>query len=146
MFSIALVAALALDVAHSDRPRWRSGNSRSKTAQVETFEASAREWLELVDAFDWEASFAAAGRTFRDPNNVTMWREASQDARVPLGAVLMRKAQTVEFEQSDPTDPGSHQQARVVFETDFEARDGVMETVALRQEEGRWKVVGYLID
>ena len=145
MFSIALVAALALDVSHSDRP---VGDPATpiETAQVETFEASAREWLELVDAFDWEASFAAAGRTFRDPNNVTMWREASQDARVPLGAVLLRKAQTVEFEQSDPADPGSHHQAKVVFETDFETRDGVMETVALRQEEGRWKVVGYLID
>lgn len=43
----------------------------------DAIESSARDWLVQVDAFDWDDSFAASGRPFRDPNTLDCWREAS---------------------------------------------------------------------
>ncbi len=117
-----------------------------ETVQLQTFEVIARDWLELADRFDWDRSFAAAGRSFRDPNTVTTWRDASQQARVPLGTVVERSAQTVELVQAKPGKASASDKVRVRFATRFENRSDVMETITLEQEYGEWKVVGYVIE
>ena len=103
-------------------------------------ESAARQWLALVDRSDWEASYAAARSAFRDANTLANWRDASQQARVPLGALISRKA--VGF-----ADVPSNEGYQVVrFETDFENRRGVIETVSLQREDGVLKVAGYYIN
>ena len=115
-------------------------------AQLDAFESTARNWLAIVDSFDWEASFAAAGRSFRDPNTVDIWREASLQARVPLGAVIERTPQTVDFVQSGRDKESALDEVIVRFATRFEKRGDAVETVTLQQEHGEWKVVGYVIE
>lgn len=146
MLTIALAAALALGgQGEADRPIGDPATAL-ETAHAERFEAEALEWLALVDAGDWDASFAEAGRTFRDPNTATTWREASEAARVPLGAVLDRKTLTVSLIESAGEERESLEQAVVRFETRFENREKAIETVTLEEEHGKWRVVGYLID
>lgn len=148
MLSITIAAALALsDHPADDRPTGDPATA-VETVQIEHFEAVARSWLALVDLADWDASFAAAGRSFRDPNTIAMWRDASEQARAPLGAMIERKAMTVDFVQSgtDRTGAESGEKAIVRFATHFENRRDAVETVTLEQEHGEWKVVGYLID
>ncbi|WP_284124043.1 helix-turn-helix domain-containing protein [Parerythrobacter aestuarii] len=148
MLAIAFAAAMFLASHPVDQRPVGDPATALETAQIEQFETVARTWLALVDAGDWDASFAAAGRSFRDPNTITMWRDASLQARVPLGAMIERKALTVDFVQSgkgkgeaEPTDS-----AIVRFATQFENGSGTVETVTLEQEYGEWKVIGYLIE
>lgn len=103
-------------------------------------ESAARDWLELVDRSDWQASFDAAGKQFRDPNTVETWTEASAQARVPLGDMISRKA--ISFQQV-AAPPNGYQMVR--FLSDFENKTGVIETVTLEREAGELKVVGYFI-
>lgn len=146
MLTIALAAALALGgQSETDRP-FGDPATALETAHAERFEAEALEWLSLVDAGDWDASFAEAGRTFRDPNTATTWREASEAARVPLGEVRERTTLTVGLVQTDADGIERLDQAIVRFETRFENREKAIETVTLEEEHGKWRVVGYLID
>ena len=146
MLTIALAAALALGgQGETDRPIGDPATAL-ETAHADRFEAEALDWLALVDAGDWDASFAEAGRTFRDPNTATTWREASEAARVPLGAVRERKTLTVSLIESAGEGRESLDQAVVRFETRFANREKAIETVTLEEEHGKWRVVGYLID
>ena len=103
-------------------------------------EAAARDWLALVDASDWQASYDAAGRAFQKPNTVASWRAASELARTPLGDVTGREAIESEYLNAPPK---GYQLIR--FRTDFEHRKGAIESVTLEREDGAMKVVGYFI-
>ncbi|MDJ0641416.1 MAG: DUF4019 domain-containing protein [Erythrobacter sp.] len=102
---------------------------------------AALAWLKLVDAEDWQGSFDAAGKAFRVPNTVDAWREASQQARTPLGPVKSRIM--AQYEPVDAPPNGFHV---VRFRTDFEGRIGVIESVTLEREADGLKVVGYFIN
>ncbi|TIX48995.1 helix-turn-helix domain-containing protein [Alteraurantiacibacter aquimixticola] len=101
---------------------------------------SARDWLALVDAEQWEESWQATGTVFRELNTSTVWAEASEQARGPLGAVETRLLAEVE---TVPAPPRGYQMVR--FRTDFANRSGVIETVILQREDEQWRVVGYWI-
>ena len=145
MLTIAIVAALALDTAQSNR---LVGDPATpiENVQLDTFEATAREWLEIVDTFDWDASFAAAGRPFRDPNTAETWRDASEQVRVPLGAVIEREVQTIGLVNRESAAADAKDQVRVEFLTQFENRADVREQVTLEKEHGDWRVMGYIIE
>ncbi|MEM1053471.1 MAG: DUF4019 domain-containing protein [Pseudomonadota bacterium] len=112
-----------------------------ETAQLNTLEASSHSWLTYVDAGNWAASFEATGRSFQQLNTVEGWAEASRQARVPLGAVIERETLTAEFVAAPPMG-----YAIVRFRTRFQNRSEARENVTLEQENGAWKVVGYVID
>ena len=145
MFGIAIIAAITLTHPAPERAEGDPATPL-ETVQLTAFEATAREWLKLVDAYDWEASFAAAGRPFRDPNTASSWREASEQVRVPLGALVDRKIETVGLVQSGKDNANAEERVVVTFKTQFENRSGVSETVTLEQEHGEWRVMGYMID
>ena len=145
MLSLTLAAfLLASSHSASERPIGDPA-SAIENAQLREFERVALEWLALVDDAsangDWEPSFAAAGQSFQEPNTVKGWREASELARVPLGAVRKRDTTTAEFVNAPP-----HGYVVMVFETDFEGRAGAVERVTLEREETGWKAVAYVID
>ena len=138
--TLALFAALVpLPALQADAPR-EAPQAATTTADAETRDA-ALAWLALVDAGDWQGSFDATAPVFQELNTVEMWRDASMQARVPLGAALEREAIAYDVLAAPPRG------YRVVrFRTDFAAREGVVETVTLERHGGAYKVVGYLID
>ena len=103
-------------------------------------EGVARRWLKLVDRSDWQASYDATGSTFRKANDVAGWRSASEQARVPLGELISRKAVTF------TVFPSPEQYEFVRFETDFANKSGVIESITMVRENGELKVVGYYLD
>ncbi|MCB2067869.1 MAG: DUF4019 domain-containing protein [Erythrobacter sp.] len=109
------------------------------TADAE-LEAAARDWLALVDAGQWRASYDATGTAFRELNTAQVWEDASLQARVPLGAVTSREATNFEWV---PTPPAGH--AIVRFRTSFANRPDTVETISLAREDGQLRVVGYII-
>jgi len=104
------------------------------------YELLARDWLKLVDQEDWQASHAAAGRVFREANSVRRWREASEFARGSFGGVVTRKA--IGFQEV----PSPEGYQVVQFQTRFENKAQVIETVTLQPEGGTLRVVGYFLN
>lgn len=138
----ALALALALAAPGPFGPLDQSAGQRSAevaAADAER-EAAARQWLELVDKSDWEASYEAAGSMFQEPNTVASWKAASQQVRIPLGAVVSREA--VSFQLV----PSPEDYEVVQFRTDFANQKGVTESVTLKREDGVLKVVGYYLN
>lgn len=132
--ALAVIASPTPDSAADSRPAAIAANDAA-------VEVAAREWLALVDAGDWQSSFAATGDGFRAVNTAEGWEAASRKARIPLGAPVTRTA--IAFEHL-PVPPAGAQLVR--FRTDFAARAGAVETLSLQMEQGRLKVVGYFID
>ncbi len=112
-----------------------------ETVQLKEFERAALAWLGLVDRSDWAASFAASGESFQKLNTVKSWQTTSEQARVPLGAVVERRVHTAEFVNAPPLG-----YVILEFHTDFSAQTGAVETVTLEKSNGLWEVVGYTID
>lgn len=148
MSILTLVLGLALAGQHApDATVDRDGQLAAVTAAASADHADAqretvaREWLTLVDRSDWQASYEAAGQQFQQPNTVAGWQSASEQARVPLGQVIDRRA--VEFQLINAP-PSGYEIVR--FLSDFEHREGVIETVTLERENGELRVVAYDID
>ena len=102
---------------------------------------SARDWLTLVDAGRWPESWRATGESFRALNTVEAWTRASEQARVPLGAMVSRADLSREWVPAPP-----YGYEMVKFRTSFANRPGVVETLTLVREGQAWRVVGYTID
>ena len=102
---------------------------------------SARDWLAIVDAGRWEESWRATGQSFREMNTVEVWASASEQARVPLGALVSRADLS---QESVPAPP--HGAEVVKFRSSFANRSSAIETLTLVREGQAWRVVGYWID
>lgn len=139
-FSFALLALSQLSGANHT-PASPQLVAASTPALEEVASHAAREWLSLVDAGDWNASWAATGEQFRSLNTVERWAAASQSVRAPLGQLVTRELASEEYV---PAPPAGY---RVVkFRTSYAQRRNAIETLSLVLEAGNWKVVGYTIE
>ena len=138
-FALALLAlSPSLQPAQETAPAGRA----SQAAPAETaVTGAARQWLALVDAAQWQESYAATGQSFQSLNSLEAWQSASAKVRVPLGRAISR---SLIAEQTIPAPPHGYQVVR--FRTDFENKGGATEHLSLAREGGGWKVVGYVIE
>ncbi len=148
IFAMSLVfALLALSMTGgsaapaSDQSAPPSATSVSDQKDFEAREAAAREWLLLTDAQDWQGGFDKTANVWRHELTLAAWIKAGEEVRAPMGRVLSRKLDQYGAITAPPAD-----YKMVIFETDFENRKGVTETVVLQQEDGVWKVSGYWFD
>ena len=132
------IAALVLQPQSVPTPV--QGSVAATPAQAEIMR-SARDWLAIVDAGRWEESWRATGDSFRSLNTVEAWTQASEQGRVPLGAVVSRADLSRE---SVPAPPRGLE--IVKFRTSFANRAAATETISLIREGQDWRVVGYWID
>ena len=108
-------------------------------------QATARDWLVLVDRGDAEASWNAASKRFRDAMSLSAWADALKKNRVPLGAVLDRATVKTSFQKNFPGVPEGDY-ALVSLVTRFANRLQGHETVTLEREaDGNWRVLGYFV-
>lgn len=142
MFLFSLAVAASLGASESTHSSARSEPSAvGSSAQETPVTQTARQWLALVDASDWEASWASTAQSFRDLNSVEAWQSASLKARVPRGRAVSRRLAS---EESIPAPPHGYQLVR--FKTRFANGGEVSETLSLAREGATWKVTGYYID
>lgn len=111
--------------------------SAEQTAVLQAAEA----WFALVDKGDWQGSYALMGGQFRALNTAERWTEVSQRVHGDLGALRSRELMTVDFAPAPP-----HGYWTVKYRSSYATRGAVVETLSLAFEEGRWKVVGVVID
>jgi DNA-binding CsgD family transcriptional regulator len=135
-----LVTIAALVLAPGAQPSSQVASPALAAATQTEATASALRWLALVDASRWQESWAATGATFRKANTVDAWRSASEQARVPLGAVISR---VPNGEESVPAPPAGYMMVR--FRTTFANGGEIKETLSLVREGAEWRVVGYML-
>jgi hypothetical protein len=106
---------------------------------------AADAWLSLVDASRYEESWADSAAPFKGSTDAAGWARMAAGARAPLGAV---KTRTLHSESSEHLLKGAPWGDYVVilFDTDFENRKGVVETITpMKEADGHWRVSGYFV-
>ena len=142
MLSLSFALLSLLGTSGTTQTPAEPGETVTSPAVAESAVAqTARQWLALVDAGDWNASWAATAESFRSQNSVEAWRSASLQARVPRGRALSRR---FAGEEAIPAPPRGYQLVR--FRTRFENGGETTETLSLAREGAAWKVAGYYID
>jgi DNA-binding CsgD family transcriptional regulator len=115
----------------------------SQTATIAESDASraARSWLTLVDVRNWADSWAATGASFRKANTVVNWQAAAEQVHANLGPALSR---ALLADVATPTPPDGARTVR--FRASFADNRSAIETLSLKREDGRWRVVGIYVD
>ena len=99
---------------------------------------AATDFLGLIDAANWPASYAATNSNFRTVNTLQVWQSASEGARAGLGRVVSRSLLSVDLV---PAPPKGYRMVRV--KTDFANKRGVRETVSLDRQGSGGKAGSY---
>ena len=137
---MSLVLGLAVLALQPQSASTSAQNTVAATPAQAEIVRSARDWLAIVDAGRWAESWRATGESFRSLNTVEAWTQASQQGRVPLGAMVSRADLSRE---SVPAPPAGLEMVK--FRTSFANRPAATETLTLVREGQAWRVVGYWI-
>ncbi|MFO1415127.1 MAG: DUF4019 domain-containing protein [Burkholderiales bacterium] len=107
--------------------------------------AAALDWLALAGKHDAEGTWTTAAARFRGQITAEKWAVTLKQVQDRFGDVEDRTfigARAVEPKQDDPQ--GTF--LVLVFRTDFTKRKQGMETLTVEREaDGKWRVVGYLM-
>ena len=133
------VAALAFAASE---PAALPASATATTAVAESDASqAARDWLALVDARNWQASYAATAASFRKVNTLANWQGAAEGVHAKLGPAQSREL------LSDFDTPAAPNGARSVrFRTTFANDQGKTETLVLNREGGQWRVAGIYVE
>jgi hypothetical protein len=134
----ALLAVLAAGLV-ALAPASRAQDPRAIEAQQ-----AARAWLAIADKLDADASYRAAGPKFRSVLTPERWRDAVRLVRTPLGAMERRSVTGTEFATRLKGQPDG-EYALVAFRTSWAKKAVGRELVSVERVQGRWQVVGYVI-
>lgn len=105
----------------------------------------AEQWLALVDAGKYAESWKEAGETFRNAVTQEQWADAARAVREPLGRLGSRKLQRAVDRTSLPGAPDG-EYVVILFDASFANKKAAVEQVVqMKQQDGRWGVVGYFI-
>jgi len=114
-------------------------------AQTSAAEAAAAQWLALVDAGNYAASWREAAQLFKTKVSQEQWSAMAESARAPLGKLSTRKLKSLTYETSLPGAPDG-QYVIIQYESSFEHKKSAVETVTpMLDKDGQWRVSGYFI-
>ena len=110
----------------------------------EVAKRAALEWLALVDATQYEASWKEAASLFKTKVGASDWEKAVAAARSPLGKVVDRLLISATYATSLPGAPDG-EYVVLEFQSGFENKAQAVETVTPMLDAGQWRVSGYYI-
>jgi hypothetical protein len=119
--------------------------ARAADTPEDAAQSAAATWLVLVDAGNYDGSWEAAAKLFRDAVTKDQWRQAASAARGPLGRLTARKVKSREYKEQVP---GAPEGKYVILQYDsvFENNASAVETVVpMVDPDGQWRVSGYFI-
>jgi hypothetical protein len=106
---------------------------------------AAEQWLALVDAGDYAASWAEAAPFFKEQVAEDAWLTLVSAVRAPLGKAASRKLESSMFTTTLPGAPDG-EYVVIQFKTDFANKPGSVETVTpMKDDKGVWRVSGYFV-
>jgi DNA-binding CsgD family transcriptional regulator len=140
-FAMIALFVAALAFAASE-PAAQPASTAATTAVAESDATrAARDWLALVDARNWPASYAATAAAFRKANTLANWQGAAEGVHAKLGPAKAREL------LSDFDTPAAPDGARSVrFRTSFPDNQSRIETLVLNLDGGQWRVAGIYVE
>jgi len=102
------------------------------------------QWLSLVDAQNYEASWERAGTFFKQQVTVSQWQSVAQKVRKSFGAVQSRSVQSATVTTDVPGAPDGNY-VILVFHAMVTHKQKAVETVTAIEEMGAWHVVGHFV-
>ena len=106
---------------------------------------SAKKWLALLDAQDYDGTWAAAGELLKAAVPQEEWSRKMSVTLGPLGKVKSRAVRSSEHSRTMPGAPDG-EYVVIQFDTSFESKQTALENVVMRkQSDESWKVAGYRI-
>ena len=142
-FAMIALFIAAITIASSEPAALPVTAPATATATIAESDASraARDWLALVDARNWPASYAATAASFRKVNTLANWQGAAEGVHARLGPAQSREL------LSDFDTPAAPNGARSVrFRTSFANNQSRVETLLLDDEGGQWRVAGIYVE
>ncbi|MDN3560033.1 DUF4019 domain-containing protein [Vreelandella neptunia] len=119
--------------------------SNQVQANTSAAEAAALAWLEAIDSGQYEQAWETSSSLLKKPLSPHMLERTIGAARRDFGAVQSRRRVSVVRETSMPGAPRDDY-AVLTFQTSFENRPQITETITPHLEEGTWKVSGYYLN
>ena len=121
-----------------------AGSTHASSEVPPVAQKQVEQWLSLLDAQNYEASWERAGTFFKQQVTVLQWQSAAQKVHKPFGAVQSRSVQSATATTDVPGAPdGSY--VIFVFHATFTHKQKAVETVTAIEEMGAWHVVGYFV-
>jgi len=114
-------------------------------AQPGPQETAARQWLGLVDAGEYAASWDEAAPYFQKAMEKDRWVKTMGAVREPLGVVKSRELAKLKERHALPRAPDGDY-CLLLFDSSFAAKKTATELVTLQKTpDNRWRAVGYFI-
>lgn len=129
------------------------GPSEEEQAYAEEAQEAATEWLALVDAKKYEASWSEAAGFFKTQITAEQWAQIVEQGQrqLNLGSFNGRTLIAARYTDSPPEQPqmselsGQAPEEYVAIQYRADYGKMVIETIKLTREEGAWRVIGYHI-
>jgi hypothetical protein len=112
-------------------------------AAADSAKQAAQEWLTLLDADDYEATWTEASSFFRSKVGSDQWVQRIQQAHSTLDSLQSRSLVAARYTTSLPNAPAGKYviaQYRATY-----GSEETVETVSLKKEQDEWRVAGYVI-
>ena len=117
------------------------GNPEAENAAVK----SAKAWLALIDAGEYDQSWQESAAFFRNAVPQEKWQESMKSFRGPLGKNLTREVKSSKYRTTMPGAPDG-QYVIIQFKSSFEKKNAAVETITpMLDSDGKWRVSGYYI-
>ena len=122
-----------------------AGRASAGEAPEKSAQAAAEQWLALIDAGQYAASWETAAAIFKKAVKTAEWTSSLDAVRKPLGNLLSRKLENARYTKTMPGAPDG-EYVVLQFQTSFSNKKSSVETVTpMRDADGKWKVSGYFI-
>lgn len=133
-FALLITAALLVSIS-----AW--SDEKAEKAATE----SANQWLALVDAGNYAASWDNAAQFFKNSVSKAQWAKMLEASRAPFGKVESRKLKSATYSTSLPGAPDG-KYVVIQYATSFEHKKAAIETVTpMLDKDGQWRVSGYFM-
>lgn len=117
--------------------------AQSDDAKVEAAKQAAQEWLALLDANDYEATWTEAASLFKSQITTEQWIKQIQQAHSSLDALQSRSVVAARYAESLPNVPEGEYvvvQYRTVY-----GDKRTIETMTLTKDGDAWRTAGYFV-
>lgn len=138
VFGCLLVASLGACSNHHPQSERRA----AKRAYEQAARVAVIEWLELLDARDYEEAYDREPARLRAGGTARQFIRSMRARRAPFGKTLSRKFIGAAYSQKLTGAPDGNYES-VLFKTSFEHKAVAAERVILSRDHGTWRVVDY---
>ncbi len=114
-----------------------------QAADIAAAEKASADWLNLVDARNYPASWDTASSYFKSNFSKELWKGTAKGARGPIGAVKSRTLASANFSRNLPGAPDGIYVV-IDYTTQFDKKPDADETVTMTVDtDNAWRVFGY---